>query len=345
MRTLASIRRDELKAELTPTPQSRGDCGCVVEVGDELENTRASVVLVSRNEGRELHETILSLWDESGVHEVIVLDDASTDGSVAKLENAYLSGLPPLITTRVERAVGCNLGRNLGARLASGNVLIFLDAHMRVSGQVLRRLAAQALEVNGIVQAASRDITLTSTMLAFGCSWNHTPKEDIPFALKWIGGENGKGLRRVGGLMGACYAIPTEIFNRLGGFMETPGLWGYGEETMSMEAALCDVPIFCSAEHSARHWYRDRIDQPFGIPDDDVWMPRYAGLKIVLEDDTFRTLMARLRDRYWSERVAKMLAGDQVQAEHEAFQAIRQHDDRWFFDKHVPEMSEELGWN
>jgi GT2 family glycosyltransferase len=87
-----------------------------------------SVVVITKNEGGELKATLDSLLASlpRGRSEVIVVDDASSDGSTRFLERHSL--------VRLIRAdgIGVAKARNFGASHATGDVVVFCDAHMRV---------------------------------------------------------------------------------------------------------------------------------------------------------------------------------------------------------------------
>ena len=101
-------------------------------------NLRCSVVIPARNAERVLDECLAALEPTSqglAPHEVIVVDDGSSDGTaaVASARGARvirLSGLGPAAA------------RNAGARVASGELLVFFDADCRPEPGCLRALAA-----------------------------------------------------------------------------------------------------------------------------------------------------------------------------------------------------------
>ena len=88
---------------------------------------RISVVVITRNEGSELESTVRNLRQTtlSGQLEWIVVDDASTDDSTGFLET-----LPDITVVRTP-GLGVARARNFGAEHASGDVILFADAHVR----------------------------------------------------------------------------------------------------------------------------------------------------------------------------------------------------------------------
>jgi len=87
-----------------------------------------SVVVISRNEGRDLQRTVENFDDTlpAGA-EIIVIDDGSTDGSADRVTRRRGR-------IRVHRVAnhGVARARNLGARQARGGVIVYADAHLRL---------------------------------------------------------------------------------------------------------------------------------------------------------------------------------------------------------------------
>jgi len=90
-----------------------------------------SVIIPTYNEGEDLIKCLESLSRQKGEDfEVIVVDDGSTDGSISKVKDRIsdwrLKGLKILNQSHK----GAGAARNFGARLARGDILVFVDADM-----------------------------------------------------------------------------------------------------------------------------------------------------------------------------------------------------------------------
>jgi glycosyltransferase involved in cell wall biosynthesis len=85
-----------------------------------------SVVIRTRNEAPRLRLTLASLASQ-GAHEVIVVDDASSDETPRVVEAAAPGAATPVRLVRHVRNVGRSAASNAGARAATGDIVLFLD--------------------------------------------------------------------------------------------------------------------------------------------------------------------------------------------------------------------------
>ena len=86
-----------------------------------------SVVIITRNEGTELRATVTNVLETlpREQRQLIVVDDGSTDDS-----SAFLIGVPE-VRVLYSPGLGVARARNLGAESATGDVILFVDAHVR----------------------------------------------------------------------------------------------------------------------------------------------------------------------------------------------------------------------
>ena len=102
---------------------------------------RVSVVVPVHNGGADLETCLLAISRSSWpVHEIIVVDDASTDGAATRL-----SEMPSVQLFRLETQRGPAFARNAGASRAEGEILLFVDADVAIHPDTIaiaaRRLA------------------------------------------------------------------------------------------------------------------------------------------------------------------------------------------------------------
>jgi GT2 family glycosyltransferase len=196
----------------------------------------ASVITVTYNSGDDVAGMLRSLPDDV---EAIVVDNASTDGSPEIAQAAR----PNTVVVRLPNNQGFGHGCNVGAGVASRDVLIFLNPDGRIVGDALDVLAAHASEDPRSIfgpaflrqdRSPRHDVRRRSQP-------HHEVLELLPSAKRWTP----QRLRRdlpasdprytVGGevdyLQGACLAIDRQLFHQLGGFDEDFFLYSE-EETL-----------------------------------------------------------------------------------------------------------------
>lgn len=101
--------------------------------------TSVSAVIPAKNVAAYVGETIVSALAQGEVTEVIVVDDGSTDNTISIVRAIR----DPRLRLMTNDSAGVSAARNLGARHASGEWLLFLDADDRMRpGAVAALLAA-----------------------------------------------------------------------------------------------------------------------------------------------------------------------------------------------------------
>src|SRR5712691_4316657 len=136
-----------------------------------------SVVLITHNEGARLARTVHGILASVPIDaEIVVVDDRSTDGSTAFIDDSYPS--IRLVTSRDR--LGVARARNLGAASASGRALVFSDAHIDVTSGWLDHLmpvlegphvGAVAPAVSSIGDPAAKGFGLSLNDLSLVAHW------------------------------------------------------------------------------------------------------------------------------------------------------------------------------
>lgn len=84
---------------------------------------RATVVITTKNRRQDLLKTITSALGQTAKPEVLVIDDASTDGTAEAVSREF----PTVRLVRFETSRGCVAQRNHAARLTESPILFSLD--------------------------------------------------------------------------------------------------------------------------------------------------------------------------------------------------------------------------
>ncbi|MET4798275.1 glycosyltransferase involved in cell wall biosynthesis [Bradyrhizobium sp. LB11.1] len=107
-----------------------------------------SVVIPAKNAAAYIGETIASALTQGDVTEMIVVDDGSTDDTVAIVRAIG----DPRLRLMANDASGVSAARNLGARNSRGNWLVFLDADDRLRpGAVTTLLTAAKTALHAVL--------------------------------------------------------------------------------------------------------------------------------------------------------------------------------------------------
>ena len=191
--------------------------------------TMVSVIIVNYNGLRFLEPCLRSLRSAFVGYpfEVVVVDNASTDGG-----REWLRTCPDIIYLALPRNLGFAEGNNLGARLASGERLLFINNDTVVNS--LLDPLIDRLEDPGLGIAGCR-LLYGDGRQQFSFGYHHTPTRLL---LSWLGMEKlhslpkvfrrhetdgAKYLRpheRVDWVSGACFAVRRQVWEQVGGFDE-----------------------------------------------------------------------------------------------------------------------------
>jgi GT2 family glycosyltransferase len=165
-----------------------------------------SIIVPVCNNPRDLMECLEALHAAAMPGcEIIVVDDASTDGTRAVAE-----AHPGVTVLQLARNSGPSSARNLGARHAAGDILFFVDADVIVTPDAVRRVSRTLSErpeiaaVFGSYDDAPRARGLVSQYRNLLHHYVHQCG-DVEASTFW----------------GACGAIRRAVFEAIGGFDET----------------------------------------------------------------------------------------------------------------------------
>jgi GT2 family glycosyltransferase len=209
----------------SPTPDAS-------EPGPAGQDGLTSVVIVAADSGAGPAECVARVLDSTASVEVIVVDNASTDGSVA----AVASRWPEDTRVRIVRNgtnLGFGTGCNRGAAIATGDVVLFLNPDCAVAPDTLERLRAASnpaigllgvdiVDAGGAPEPASRRrdpllrrAFMTVTGLArFERRWPALAGVVLPPA------PDRPPIQDVDAVSGALMYLPRAVFDRVGGFDE-----------------------------------------------------------------------------------------------------------------------------
>ena len=289
---------------LTAMQSEIGNPGALARPG----KSSISVVIASLNEKDNLVATVASVKHDCPDAEIIVVDDCS-------------DAPEPVCTIRNPKRLGGPRSRHLGGLRATGDVVIFLDAHNALDWETaewfakrypdigpikpafkemldrpnkLRTLAAAALENNAIAyggcmfSCGRAGACLVPEKGMLGGRWMKR-RPDLPKLELWP----------TLLLMGAFYVIPKTVLDRFGGWPALPNYHGAQELSVALLAAAHQVPILYHDGVALWHLFRGKktgVEPPFGTTmENGSWLGYAAAWRLVLDDAHWKDYRARMR--------------------------------------------------
>ena len=236
---------------------------------------KVSVIIPFHNEAwsmllRGLHSVINRTPDEL-LQEIIMVDDASTFPYLkTPLEN-YIAVLPKTRMIRQSVRKGLMVTRMVGARNATGDVLVFLDAHIECNVNWLEPLLAEIRKNRKIIAIPHVDTIDTKSLrymdwktdLHGGFSWKldyvwkhppsrllnsrASPVDPIPSPT----------------LIGCVIAIDRGYFFEIGAFDEGMQIWGGENLEISFRTWMCGGALYIVPCSRVGHMFRAFLPYTF----------------------------------------------------------------------------------
>jgi GT2 family glycosyltransferase len=279
-----------------------------------------SVVVPALNEGNELARTVANLRATLPERsEIIVVDDGSTDGCANSLEQDNV-----LRIIRGARA-GSAGARNLGAHQASGNVIVFADAHILAPEnwwisicELLRDPAVGAV-------APVISVMGSESSKGYGMRW-----KGPDFGIEWLPPQQSEP-HSIGIAPGCMLAMRREIFQETGGFDEGMKLWGMEDSELSLRLWLLGYELKLVPTVEVAHLFRQKHPYSIGWACVIHNMLRVAFCHFKSERIE-RVVETLKRYRDFPAALALLAVGD-VQSRRHFLDSQRRYSDDWFFER------------
>lgn len=217
-----------------------------------------SIVILAQNE--KLFKQCLSrirLCTE-GDYEIIVVNDTGLAGAVKKLQST-----PDCKVITNETLSGVAKGYNQGAKVASGDLLVFMRDHMCVSEGWLERLTAcmQLHEHSAMVGPVINDVSGVQRV-----SVTCTTMKQFDNASQAVAVSRAGRSQRVSRLISNLLMMRREAFERLEGFDERFGLESYEDDDICYRALRAGYELYVAQDCFARY-----TQPPSLFPDVPGW--------------------------------------------------------------------------
>ncbi len=287
---------------------------------------KISVIITSFNEGNEVQKTIESIVSNTNDAEVILVDDASTDGSC---DQALEWGAAKLI--RHSDRIGIAPSRNDGVAAATGECFAFLDAHQRLTNGCLDQCADLAVERQSIVWP---DVTGTTSSRWIGHGAKLTQKggkKNGLFEGQWKRTKPSDQVSRCSTMIVPGYVIPRTVWPKVH-LINGLRLHGASEPALSVKAFFADVPILHLCGPIAYHFFREGHKMPYTCSWRVTARNHALVARVCFDDSTWREYWApKIFRRHLKDDGLKEFDQPHIVNQHEAFQTIKKRPDEEFW--------------
>lgn len=279
-----------------------------------------SIILPVKNEGLNIKMTVDSILraEDCVPHEIIVVDDGSSDGCCSFLKDrAY--GLPNLRLITTE-GLGAANARNAGADEAKGEIFVFCDAHVTVPPDWLKKM--EKTFTLGVVSGLSPGIASMADpeAVGYGITWNKR------LEAKWL--PKPRDIVASPFLPGGCQAFRREAFKKVGGYDRGFKVWGHEDEEISLKMWLFGYSLFVDPEFKVMHIFRPT--HPYPVTMDHV---HYNFLRMACSHFGQNRMAGAFKllsgEHHFDQLLASVCLSD-VWSQRSDYLARRKHDDEWF---------------
>lgn len=302
---------------------------------------RASIIIPAYNEGAFLARTVASTVaciDHLDDWEIVVADDASTDGSVDEARRVW----PDLRVARFDERQGCPATKDLGARAAGGRIFVFLDGHCKPEPCSLERLFEDIDELGGTAVVTPRIPALDPETWTNGMDFvGHGFRFDLEeMACDWVplGSLTPRGrFFETPAAVGCCLAMSRDLYDAAGGFDRDMIEWGAEDNDFSLKVWLLGYSILHDPAPVIGHRFRSSFDNYTVAPETVIANQMRMGRKN-FADSTWEEWQERARGRIdtetW-ERSRRIYLERAASAEREGedLRGRRKRDEVWYAER------------
>jgi len=280
---------------------------------------RISAVVISRNEGRELPRTVENFDDTLPAgSEIVVVDDGSEDGSPKQVRTRR----GRIRMLRVKNH-GVARARNLGAREAKGDVIVYADAHIRLAEGWWRPML-DLLENPKVGAAAPAIIGYKPNRIGYGLKFTGPELE-----VKWRR-RKPRGPIAAPILPGCCFATRREVIEATGGWDDSQLIRGNVDNEGCVRLWLLGYDLMVTPDTVVAHKFRKRSPYHVGWP--EFLFNRLRIAFVHFKPKRLGRVVCALRDYPNLGDALAMIAASNIAERRRDLDLRRVRDDDWYCD-------------
>jgi GT2 family glycosyltransferase len=297
--------------------------GIPPECPEKLSKRKISIIITTFNEGDEVFLTCDSAYRNAGCDaEIIVVDDASTDGSCDHLPD-YVKVI------KREKKYGVASSRNVGVQHATGDALMFLDAHQRVGPGTPAKMMKASFEKQALIVPGVIPLYSPQRGGSWACGWS---MEKNRLRSRWLGAKPSTEFATTNSFVAPGWCLTRELWNKLGPWPSTLSNWGSTEVCKSVQCFMAGIPLLTMRD--AETWHRFRSRFPYPVQTAGIWYNAYVVARVMFGEKVFRSFfLPKMKPEHWDEKIAQMLESPGVEQEAEFYAKLRKVDPQTFVDK------------
>ncbi len=297
----------------------------------------SSLLIAAHNEGERLWRTVE--WSMEATRklrcEIIVADDKSEDSCVDEVRRRF----PEVRVASHERRLGPSPTKDLAARLASGRVLVFLDGHCRPEPAAIEHLVRAVGKLKGNAIVTPRIVHLDCDrwendkswagygfqvkLHDFTCGW--APR----VSMRWQ-----RGLYESPTLVGCCFAMTRNLYEKLQGFDPQMSEWGVEDIDLGLKSWLMGHPVLNTPYATVGHRFRGAFDN-YTVSHAAFVFNQLRMARKTFTEEVWNEWLERCRSRepedVWHKAWEKFSAErESLERERDYLMAHRVHDEFWY---------------
>jgi len=278
---------------------------------------RISVVVISRNEGDELKRTVENFDDTlpAGA-EIVVIDDSSTDRSADRLRT---------VRGRIRLHRVANYGvaraRNFGAEKARGDVIVYADAHLRLSPDWWRPMI-DVLKNPAVGGVAPAIVGYRKAPIGYGLKFRgHT------LEVRWLR-RRPRGPVAAPLIPGCCFATRRDVIEATGGWDDSQLQRGNIDNEGCVRFWLLGYELMITPDTVVAHKFRKRSPYHVGWP--EFLFNRLRLAFVHFNPERLGKVVSGLRGYPGFGEALALLASSDIAKRRKELVARRVFDDDWY---------------